>query len=597
MANIKTTQITIAAYLASRLKELNCHHVFGVPGTSCSDFFDTLDNTADIEGVVTANELEAGYTADGYARFAGFGACSVAYGVGTLSAINALTSCLVEKVPVLMLNGGPSQAELENQARYGVLFSHSTGLPELDYRLFNEITVGAHVVDRDEDIPLAIDELLRTALRDWGPVYLEIPNDIWLMPINEPIGDLVQPVNPVPGPDFASFLAAAVAQAEAAQNPTILLGVEVVRKGLANDALAMIEATGYPFATTALSKSIISESHPQFRGTYDTDLVVKPVRALLESSDCLIALGCVFGIDHLTLIEKQYDQMVNISFGEGRINETPYTDIDLQLFLQQFRPTVSNTTKSQHPPYPQRYAERRASWVPKMAASEEAASEEAMLTHEALFSTVDDFLRESGERLITVLDTCLGSFPGADLVMQHTDSYAANPVWLSIGQGTPAASGAYFATQVRPLLITGDGGFHTVAQSVSTMVKYQVPVIMVIIDNGAYAIEQYLIDSCYFVEDAPLLPFVALNAWNYENMPALFGGGTGVKVNSSEALRAALDAALASAGPSIISAQVPTTDLPPENRPFAEEQCNNTAAKNLAPSRWRLSQLHRSSSK
>ena len=584
--------VTIASYIIQRLQELGCNHVFGVPGTSCSDFFSTIDATVGIEAIVTTNELEAGYSADGYARFAGFGTCCVAYGVGTLSALNALTGSLVEKVPVLMLNGGPSQKELEDQEQYGVLFSHSTGRPELDFRVFREVTVGAHVVSPDEDIPAAIDDLLRTAFQAWGPVYLEIPNDLWLMTIDAPSGNLRQPTTPQPGPNFQEFLYAATQKAETSQNPTILLGVELVRKGLMTDALAMIEASGYPFATTVLSKSFIEESHPQFQGTYDTDLVEKPVRTLLESSDCLIALGCVFGVDHLTLIKKQYGQMVNISFGEGRIDGTPYADIDVQLFLQQFRPqAAARAAQKQSRPYPNRYGLRRASWAPESRPSVKTRE----LTHEVLFETVDDFLRESGQPLITTLDTCLGSFPGADLVMQGEHVYAANPVWLSIGHGTPAGNGVYFATQKRPLIISGDGGFQMVVQAISTMVKYRIPAIFIVIDNGAYAIEQYLIDSCFFVRpDQQLLPFVGLNSWNYETMPNLFGGGQGVKVNSGDELRAALDAALPVVdGPFIISAQVPPDDLPPENVPFAEDQCSDPLTEKTISARWHLPKQHR----
>ena len=582
---------TIASYIASRLKELGCAHVFGVPGTSCSDFFSTVDATAGIDAVVTANELEAGYAADGYARFTGFGTCCVAYGVGTLSAINALAGSLVERVPVLMLNGGPSQQELDDQAQYGVLFSHSTGRPELDFRLFREISVGAHVISATENIPQAIDDLLRTAVESWGPVYLEVPNDLWLMSIADPSGSLLQPSSPTPSPIFPGFLDMAIQKAEGAQSPVFLLGVELVRKGLRDDALDMIEATGYPFATTVLSKSIIDESHPQFQGTYDTDLVVKPVRELLESSDCLIALGCVFGVDHLTLIKGQYSQMINVAFGEGRIDGAPFPEIDVELFLQQFRPQAKAKASRASRPYPDRYAQRRASWVPKTR-DQDAGTQ---LTHEILFTTVDDFLRESGEPWMTVLDTCLGSFPGADLVMHGEHVYGANPVWLSIGHGTPAGNGVYFATQKRPLIISGDGGFQMVVQSVSTMVKYQIPAILVLIDNGAYSIEQYLIDSCFFVRpEQTLLPFVGLNSWNYENMPALFGGGQGVKVQSGTEFRAALDAALlVTDGPSIISAQIPTNDLPPENVPFAEDQCSDPLAEKAVSTRWHLPTTHR----
>lgn len=590
---MNTSMITIAQYIARRLVELGCRHVFGVPGTSCSDFFSTLHDAADIAAVVTANELEAGYAADGYARFSGLGACCVAYGVGTLSLINAIAGSLVEKVPVLMLNGGPSKNELHVQQRYGVLFSHSTGRPETDLRLFREVTIAAHVVRETEDIPAAIDAVLRAAITDLGPVYLEVPNDLWLMPIPAPAGNIVPEPPPEPGPEFHAFMDAALHKAAAATNPVFLIGVEPLRRGLAAATLEMIEANGYPFATTVLAKSMLPESHGQFRGTYDTDLVEKPVRKLLEESDCLIALGCVFGIDHLTLVATQYATMINVAFGNGRIGEESYAGIAIEHFLKAFHPAKgarASAARSAGPGYPMSYVERRKSWV---AAVE---PEPRALTHEALFTTVDEFLRATEGQLVTVLDTCLGSFPGANLVMHRENSYAANPVWLSIGHASPAANGVALATSRRPLIISGDGGFQMVVQSVSTMVKNRIGAILVVIDNGTYAIEQFLIDSCYFVKDghAPL-PFVALNGWTYERMPDLFGGGSGVTVNSREELRAALDQAYAfEGGPFVITARVPPNDLPPENVPYAGAHCDGEGVvARAAPSRWARSQRFR----
>lgn len=575
---------TIAAYIVRRLVELGCKRVFGVPGTSCADLFTTVSGTAGIDAVITANELEAGYAADGYARFAGFGACCVAYGVGTLSLINAVAGCLVERVPVLVLNGGPSEQELENQSKYGVLFSHSTGRHALDFRLFREVCVSALVVDEHEDIAAKIDKLLTAALRECGPVYLEVANDMWLAQIDAPIGPLARAPSEDTGQCFEAFLAAATAMLARASKPAILVGVEGLRRQLRDSVVQMIEETGYPFATTVLSKSFIAESHPQFRGTYDTDLVVKPVRELLESSDCLIALGCVFGIDHLTLVSKQFDSMISVAFGQGRVGNEHFEGVDLKHALKTLRPASTRTVKESETGCPSSYALRRASWTAPVA------EEPRRLTHEALFSTVDRFLAESSEPLLTVVDTCLGSFPSADLVMRAEHVYVANPVWLSIGHGTPAANGAYFATGRRPMIITGDGGFQMVVQSVSTMVRHRIPAILIIIDNGTYAIEQYLLDSCYFVRDAwTAIPFVELSNWRYDQMPALFGGGHGLQVNSVSELAEALRFALSlDSGPCIICARVPPNDMPPENRAFAESQCGADSQRRASASRWSL---------
>ena len=585
-------KISVADYVLTRLVELQVEHVFGIAATSCADLFIAIDRRSDIEAVVTASELEAGYAVDGYARKRGFGVCAVAYGVGTLSLINAVAGCLVEKVPMLVLNGGPTQEEVNLQGRYGVLFTHATGRPETDRKTFAEVCVSAHILRPDEDIGAAIDRALVDARDQFGPAYLEVPHDMWDLEIPAPLEALPPRRAPVASARFQAFLDAALRQAAAAERPAFLLGVELVRSGLAKQALEMIEHAGYPFATTVLSKSMLPEDHPQFAGTYDTDLVTKPVRGLLEQSDCFIALGCIYGIDHLGLLKKQYDHMVHVSFGDGRLGAEKYADIDVGLFVEGFRPPKANGLERRAAAQcPDTFAERRALWAPSREPDAGA------LGHEGLFEAVDLFLRDSESDFVTVLDTCLGSFPGADLVMRSQDAYIANPVWLSIGHSTPAAIGSYLADKRRPLVITGDGGFQMVVQCISTMVKHSIPGIVIIIDNASYAIEQYLVDSCFFVRPQyPMAEFARVSNWNYENMPRFFGGGHGVKVSTEADLSKALtDAEAYVDGPFIISAQVPSDDLPPENLPWAQEQCPpagssleaQAASKGQpSPSRW-----------
>jgi TPP-dependent 2-oxoacid decarboxylase len=71
--------------------------------------------------VVTASDLEAGYAADGYARTKGLGAVSVAYGVGALGMINAIAGAYVERSPVVIVNGGPTEANLFRLRRFDVV--------------------------------------------------------------------------------------------------------------------------------------------------------------------------------------------------------------------------------------------------------------------------------------------------------------------------------------------------------------------------------------------------------------------------------------------------------------------------------------------
>jgi indolepyruvate decarboxylase len=564
--------ITIAEFIALRLKQFSCHHVFGIPGTSCSGFIDVLEKDIEMEYILTVNELEAGYMADGYGRQGSIGAVCVAYGVGTLSLANAVASALTERVPFIVINGGPTAKDYRLEDELGVLFAHSTGFGTTDLNVFEKLTVDAGVVKDVETAATIIDRLFNAAIEKSGPVYLEIPQDFWDLPIGD-YPDAFSRLEPTHSPYLYEIAQQTENRLREANNPIVLLGSELVRMDMADQALAFIENQQLPFFTTLLSKSLISEDHPLFRGVYDSDLAPSDITVAVESADMIISFGCVFGIDHRFMVQKQYMNMHDFGYGLARIGKQKYTEVFLPHVLtelnmiESIRESFDNTTAL----LPSSYEERRKSWIEKYRKRLPTNWHKRQeLSHDAIFRIVDKFFSKSDQSFFYGLDTCLASFPGADVPLPEEKTFLANPVWLSIGQGTPATAGAYFATKKRPFIVTGDGGFQMVSQTFSTLVRYNIPAIIIIIDNGSYAIEQFLIDGEYFTDlnKAPLA-YTQLNPWKYENMPSVYNGGHGFRANTKRELRSILRRVRhIQDAPVVIAATVSDRDLPAENLAF-----------------------------
>jgi indolepyruvate decarboxylase len=128
-----------------------------------------------------------------------------------------------------------------------------------------------------------------------------------------------------------------------------------------------------------------------------------------------------------------------------------------------------------------------------------------------------------------------------------------------------AAVGASFGSNRRPLVICGDGGFHMTAQALSTMVRYRRNPVIVVIDNGIYGYEQYLLDASFFSGSAtPPRPYVVLNGWDYAGIAKGFGLQFCRAVNTATLLDAALADVKAVSGPAMIIPQVDPHDLPAE---------------------------------
>lgn len=80
----------MADHLVDRLAELGVDRVFGVPGDYSLGLLDHVVHHPSVSWIGTTNELNAGYAADGYARLRGMAALCTTFGVGELSAINAI---------------------------------------------------------------------------------------------------------------------------------------------------------------------------------------------------------------------------------------------------------------------------------------------------------------------------------------------------------------------------------------------------------------------------------------------------------------------------------------------------------------------------
>ncbi|HCC11394.1 MAG TPA: indolepyruvate decarboxylase, partial [Atlantibacter hermannii] len=85
-----TLRYCVADYLLDRLAQSGITHLFGVPGDYNLQFLDNVIAHNDVAWVGCANELNAAYAADGYARCKGAGALLTTFGVGELSALNGV---------------------------------------------------------------------------------------------------------------------------------------------------------------------------------------------------------------------------------------------------------------------------------------------------------------------------------------------------------------------------------------------------------------------------------------------------------------------------------------------------------------------------
>lgn len=524
--------VTIGDWLVDRLAGLGVRHVFGIPGDYVLGFYDLLERSS-LEVINCADEQGAGYAADAYARVNGIGAVCVTYGVGGLKVVNATAQAFAEKSPVVVVSGAPGMSE----RRRDPLLHHKIRSFESQLEIFREVTCAATVITDGESAQREIDRTLAACRRASQPVYLELPRDLVSARIH------VRTRREEPEPRDAAALAEALAETTeliaAARQPVILAGEELARFRMASRLPALLARCGIPVATTTLSKSVLNETHPLFLGVYEGALGHESTRRYVEQSDCLLILGANLSDATLGINTARLDPAVTISSNslETWVHRHTYPGVGLVDFVDGLLDVLPQRSGQAvpHPPRPD-------AWVADM---------DAPITTRRLFQCLNDFI---DPHMTVVADVGDALFGGIDLIVEAWE-FIAPAYYLSLGFAVPGAVGVQLADRdTRPLVLVGDGAFQMTGMELTTVVRYGLDPIVVVLDNGGYGTERPMLDG----------PFNDIVPWRYERVPELLGSGRGYSVRTEGELEQALGAARVDrSGFSLLRVHLDPHDLSP----------------------------------
>jgi pyruvate decarboxylase len=175
---------TVGRYLARRLQQIGLKHHFAVAGDFNLVLLDQLLTINELEQVYCCNELNCGYSAEGYARACGAAAAVVTFSVGGLSAINAIGGAYAENLPVILVSGAPNSNDRATEH----LIHHTLATHDWSYQfeIAKKLTCAAVSINSAIDAPLQIDHAIRSALREKKPAYIEIACNVASAPCAGP---------------------------------------------------------------------------------------------------------------------------------------------------------------------------------------------------------------------------------------------------------------------------------------------------------------------------------------------------------------------------------------------------------------------------
>ena len=539
------SQPTVAEYALTRLAQLGIDKVMGVPGDYAFSIDDAVEHVPGLDWIGCANELNAAYAADGYARIRGAAILSTTYGVGELSALNGVMGAKAHRVPVFHLVGMPS----ERIQHLGLITHHNLG--DTRYDRFQEISAAACCVSAVLTPDNCIDELervIREALRQSMPAYIVISEVNGGMPV---IGTPVTgaPLNTIKRQrsdptELAAAVEAIAAKIAAAQHPIATVTTLTARYGVADRAAELITTANLPVALTPNDKGAIDESLPQFIGLYAAEgSHPAAVRDIVEQADLILDIGGVM----LTELNTGFwgdvldtSRAVCIRDNWVRSGTDVYLNVAIDDVLDALIATVAPRT-ADAPPAPETLDLTGSGSDPTTSAG--------------FYPRLQRRLR-ADDTLVIETGTCMLHLNGMRLPAGV--GVEGQGLWGSIGWATPAAEGVALAkTTGRTWLVTGDGSHQLTLNEIAVMGRYGLKPVIFVLNNGIYGIEDVISERGH--------PYDDLAPVQYHLLPNAFGcrNWLSAKVSTVAELDAVLDQIDSHDGAAYVEVMIPDEESQP----------------------------------
>ncbi|KAJ4149070.1 hypothetical protein NW754_000506 [Fusarium falciforme] len=514
-------KVDLAEYLWTRLAQLGLGSVHGVPGDYNLTVLDYLKSTG-IHWVGNANELNAGYAADGYARVKGIGAIITSFGVGELSAINAIAGAYSERVPVVHIVGTPSLAAQEA----GACLHHSLG--DGNFKIFADmykmVTVAQANLTDPSTAPRMIDATLKECLRQSRPVYIQIPCDMVKVKVMAPASPITLSLPKIDESFEHELVHRLATRIQNSKKPMILVDAFAGRFGMKDEINQLVRLTGFSTLTTLGGKGLVNEDLPNFHGS-SLGLAGEPAQqAWAKSRDLVLRFGPLdsdantFGSTtipdpHLTVTFEKY----SISMGGKDLLFGGNRALPVKSILRKLVGQLKTCKLPVSEPYPEKCISLKA--MQKMLLPPE---KDSIIDQYSFWLRVSNFIREGD---IVMAETGTATHGSQSLILPDETVFINSSIWLSIGYTLAACQGAALAQSEmvedktrrpgRTILFEGDGSFQMTAQAVSDIIRNKLDVIIFVLNNSGYTIERLI--------HGPNESYNDIQPWRILEAPSYFG--------------------------------------------------------------------------
>jgi indolepyruvate decarboxylase len=494
---------TVGDYLLDRLAEFGVSEIFGVPGDYNLEFLDHIVAHPTIRWVGSANELNAGYAADGYGRLRGMSAVVTTFGVGELSATNAIAGSYAEHVPVVHIVGGPSKdAQGTRRALH-----HSLGDGDFEhfFRISREITC-AQANLMPATACREIDRVLSEVREQKRPGYLLLSTDVARFPTEPPEAPLPRYAGGT-SPRALSMFVEAATELIGDNRLTVLADLLVHRLQVVKELESLLAADVVPYATLMWGKSLLDESSPNYLGIYAGAASAPKVRTAIEDAPALVTAGVVFTDMVSGFFSQHIDsaRTIDVDQYQSSVAGHVFAPLEMGAALDALTQILVRRGISSPPVSSPQDQE------PDTGA--ETPARNRPLTQQMVWDRLCEALTPGN---VVLADQGTSFYGMADHRLPQGVTFIGQPLWGSIGYTLPAAVGAAVAhPDRRTVLLIGDGAAQLTVQELGTFFREGLSPVIVVVNNDGYTVERAI--------HGETAPYNDIASWSWTEIPHALG--------------------------------------------------------------------------
>ncbi|WP_282610648.1 thiamine pyrophosphate-binding protein [Pelagibius sp. Alg239-R121] len=534
------------------LRDQGVKSVFGLLGGSMLELFDAMHNGGEITYVGARDERAAGHMADAYARVTGgpgivLGAQA---GPGVANLATSVAEAHLAYSPLVVIAGAISRSDLGKDT-----------FQEIDQvALFAPISKRSILVSD----PNRLAEMLRDAIRlsmsgRRGPVVLHVPRDLFAAQVEASVSDPVLIARG--GPPAEADIATMLEFLGESQAPVIVAGGGFKWSGGTEALRALAETLEVPVVASTGHADVMPHGHPLFAGQ-GGPRGNKVASRLTREADLLLVLGARLAFNS-TFFSRDYisdsARIIQVDIEASAIGRYFPVALGLQADAGQTASALMKEAKRRGID-----AEGWTAWRNSfekdasalLAERSEEAENDAVPMHPR--RALAEIRASLPEDAIVTLDTGNACLQAADRLAHYRTPGLITPLDFGlVGFGYAAAIGAKAAAPERPVVsVMGDGGFGFTLSEITSAVRHNLPVVAVVLDNGAWGAEKAYQNEFF----GGRLLGAEIESPPYDEVAKLCGA-LGFAVERPGELESALGEALASGRPAVIHVRIDPTAL------------------------------------